>query len=194
MTLMIERERRFLVAACPSRCRSRSMIVQGYLTTGPASVRVRRIDGRFVLTIKTGSGRNRVEIERALAPEEFEALWAVATDLRIAKRRHRIDLDDGNTAELDLFDDDLAGKRLVEVEFTDDQSADEFVAPDWFGREVTEDGRYTNASLARNGWPTATTMSMRASTAPSRWRARSVHEQRARERRPRETAPRSGSR
>ena len=59
-----------------------------------------------------------------------------------------------NTAELDLFDDDLAGKRLVEVEFTDDESADAFVAPDWFGREVTEDGRYTNASLARYGWPT----------------------------------------
>ncbi len=154
MTLMIERERRFLVAREPESLPQPQVIVQGYLTTGPASVRVRRIDGRFVLTIKTGSGRNRVEIERALAPEEFEALWAVATDLRIAKRRHRIDLADGNTAELDLFDDDLAGKRLVEVEFTDDQSADAFVAPGWFGREVTEDGRYTNASLARNGWPT----------------------------------------
>jgi CYTH domain-containing protein len=151
--LMIERERRFLVRRMPDLLPHPQEIVQGYLTTEPAAVRVRRIDDRHVLTIKTGTGRNRVEIERPLSPEEFDALWEVAVELRIAKRRHRIDLDDRNVAELDLFDGELAGRRLVEVEFADDRSADALVVPDWFGREVTDDPRYTNASLARHGWP-----------------------------------------
>ena len=127
--------------------------MQAYLSTGAASVRVRHIDDRFVLTIKTGSGRNRTEIERALTAEEFDALWDAATELRIEKRRHRIPLPDGHTAELDLYDGELAGRRLVEVEFADDDSAEAFTAPTWFGREVTEDNRYTNSSLARSGWP-----------------------------------------
>jgi CYTH domain-containing protein len=150
---MIERERRFLVGRVPEHLPEPQVIVQGYLTTQPAAVRVRRIDGRHVLTIKTGAGRNRVEIERPLSAEEFEALWEVAGELRIAKRRHRIELDDGNIAELDLFDGELSGRRLVEVEFADDVSADALAVPAWFGREVTDDQRYTNASLARHGWP-----------------------------------------
>ena len=150
---MIERERRFLVASLPEPLPEPSRIEQAYVSTGPASVRVRRIDDRRILTIKTGSGRNRHEIERDLDHDEFEAIWAAATELRIAKRRHRIDLGDGLTAELDLYDGSLAGRRLVEVEFDSDDAADDFEPPDWFGREVTEDNRYTNSSLARYGWP-----------------------------------------
>ena len=152
---MIERERRFLVTSLPEPLPVPKRIVQAYLSTGPASVRVRQIgDDRHVLTIKTGSGRNRVEIERDLDADEFRALWDASTELRIEKRRHRIDVGDGLTAELDLYDGDLEGRRLVEVEFADDAAADGFVAPHWFGREVTEDNRYTNSSLARYGWPT----------------------------------------
>lgn len=155
---MIERERRYLVAYVPSALPVPMHIVQGYISTGSspgdASVRVRRVEGRHILTIKTGSGRARTEIERDLTADEFDALWAAATELRIAKRRHLIPLADGHTAELDLFDDELDGRRLVEVEFDDDAAADAFMPPPWFGREVTEDGRYTNASLARHGWPT----------------------------------------
>lgn len=150
---MIERERRYLVASLPDALAQPATIVQGYLVTSPVSVRVRRIDGRHVLTIKAGSGRVRTEIERDLDADEFEALWDQARELRIAKRRHRIDLPGGLVAELDLFDGDLAGRRLVEVEFPDDESADRFTPPPWFGREVTDDNRYTNSSLARRGWP-----------------------------------------
>lgn len=150
---MIERERRYLVDEVPEPLPTPRRIEQGYLTTGRVTVRVRRIDDRHVLTVKTGSGRNRVEVERDLDATEFEELWAAATELRIAKRRHLVPLAGGLTAELDLFDGDLAGRRIVEVEFDDDATADAFVAPAWFGREVTEDPRYTNASLARNGWP-----------------------------------------
>ena len=150
---MIERERRFLVASLPEPLPEPSRIEQAYVSTGPASVRVRRSDDRRMLTIKTGSGRNRHEIERDLDQDEFDAIWAAATELRIAKRRHRIDIGNGLTAELDLYEGSLAGRRLVEVEFDSDDAADDFEPPDWFGREVTEDNRYTNSSLARFGWP-----------------------------------------
>jgi CYTH domain-containing protein len=150
---VIERERRFLVASLPEPLPEPSRIEQAYVSTGPASVRVRRSDDRRILTIKTGSGRNRHEIERDLDQDEFDAIWAAATELRIAKRRHRIDIGNGLTAELDLYDGSLTGRRLVEVEFDSDDAADDFEPPDWFGREVTEDNRYSNSSLARFGWP-----------------------------------------
>ncbi|HZB40093.1 MAG TPA: CYTH domain-containing protein [Ilumatobacter sp.] len=150
---MIERERRFLVESLPEPLPEPNHIEQAYVSTGPASVRVRRQDDQHILTIKTGSGRNRVEIERDLNRDEFQAIWEAATELRIAKRRHRLDLGDGLTAELDLYDGTLEGHRLVEVEFDDDEAADSFQPPHWFGREVTDDNRYTNSSLARYGWP-----------------------------------------
>jgi CYTH domain-containing protein len=150
---VIERERRFLVEELPEPLPEPHHIEQAYVSTGPASVRVRRIDDEHILTVKTGSGRNRHEIERDLTQEEFEAIWAAATELRISKRRHRIDLGDGLTAELDLYDGALEGHRLVEVEFDDDDAADSFQPPAWFGREVTDDNRYTNSSLASYGWP-----------------------------------------
>jgi adenylate cyclase len=150
---MIEVERRFLVDAVPEPLPRPSRLIQGYLMTAPAAVRVRSEDGVYTLTIKSGSGVRRTEIERTLGAAEFDALWEVATDLRIEKRRHRIALDGGHTAELDLFDGDLAGRALVEVEFDDESAAERFTPPPWFGREVTTDGRYTNASLARHGWP-----------------------------------------
>lgn len=153
---MIERERRYLVGELPGDLPVPTHIRQAYLYTQPVSVRVRRRDDELTLTLKAGSGRNRHEIERTLAPEEFEALWSQATELRVEKRRHRLPLDAPNhglTAELDLYGGELAGRQLVEVEFPDDDSADRFTPPAWFGREVTEDNRYTNSSLARNGWP-----------------------------------------
>jgi CYTH domain-containing protein len=150
---VIERERRFLVESVPEPLPEPVRIEQAYVSTGPASVRVRRADDIHTLTVKTGSGRNRHEIERELSADEFEAIWAAATELRISKRRHRIDVGDGLTAELDLYDGALDGHRLVEVEFADDATADEFRPPAWFGREVTDDNRYTNSSLARYGWP-----------------------------------------
>lgn len=152
---MIERERRFLVKALPEPLPHGTAIEQAYISTEPAAVRVRRQGEALTLTVKTGSGLRRVEIERALTPDEFAALWEVATELRIEKVRHRIELDGGFVAELDLFGGGLAGRRIVEVEFPTDGAADDFAPPEWFGREVTDDGRFTNAALARDGWPPA---------------------------------------
>ena len=38
---------------------------------------------------------------------------------------------------------------LVEVEFDSVDAANEFTAPDWFGEDVTESGKYHNSYLSR---------------------------------------------
>lgn len=152
---MIERERRFLVESLPDPLPEGTRIVQGYLVTGPPfSLRVRQRDERHTMTIKIGHGLRRTEIERELSGSEFAALWDLATGSRIDKHRHLVPLDDGHVAELDVYGGELAGHHLVEVEFDDDAAAAAFEPPGWFGPEVTHDGRYTNAALARSGWPT----------------------------------------
>jgi adenylate cyclase len=150
---MNEIERRFLVDEIPDDLPEPAMIEQAYLTVEPVAVRVRRKGDRKILTIKAGAGLTRTEIERDLDDDEFDQLWQLGDALRIVKRRHEIELDDDHTAELDLFDGELAGRRIVEVEFPDEDAAERFDPPSWFGREVTTDTRYNNASLARSGWP-----------------------------------------
>lgn len=54
---------------------------------------------------------------------------------------------------VDEFSGALAGLFLCEVEFSDEAQAGAFVPPQWFGADVTEDGRYKNKSLAENGIP-----------------------------------------
>jgi adenylate cyclase len=39
------------------------------------------------------------------------------------------------------------------VEFDSEAAADAFAPPAWLGRDVTEDGRYKNQRLARDGAP-----------------------------------------
>ena len=48
-----------------------------------------------------------------------------------------------------MFSGKFEGLMLAEVEFPDQESADAFVPPDWFGREVTFTGEYQNSRLSR---------------------------------------------
>ena len=58
------------------------------------------------------------------------------------------------TVELDVYEGDLDGLVTAEVEFPDEASALAFDAPEWLGRDVTEDKRYGNRVLAVEGLPT----------------------------------------
>jgi CYTH domain-containing protein len=70
----------------------------------------------------------------------------------VSKIRYTLPL--GNhIAELDRFEGDLAGLVLVEVEFASVDASRQFSPPEWFGVDVTEDGRYKNKALAVYGTP-----------------------------------------
>ena len=67
----------------------------------------------------------------------------------IEKRRYHIELQDGRIAELYVHGGHLAGFNYIEVEFSTVEKAEAFVPPEWFGREVTEDVRFSYGTLAR---------------------------------------------
>jgi CYTH domain-containing protein len=150
---MAEIERKWLVNDPPAdltELPSRE-IDQGYVAIDAdgTEVRVRRVDGDAVMTIKQGAGRTRAEEEFAIPADRFERLWPLTASRRLHKRRYVIPGPDGLTFELDRYGGDLEGLAVVEVEFPDDHGADAFEVPAWFGREVTDDARYKNQALAR---------------------------------------------
>jgi CYTH domain-containing protein len=162
-----EIERKFLVARLPSDLAGRPgvEIRQGYLSwepSGGVEVRVRARGEARLLTVKRGSGAVRDEVEIALTGEQFDSLWPLTTGRRIRKTRHELPLVPGEeagsapsgiVAELDLYEEALEGLAVVEVEFPTAAAASAFEPPAWFGREVTDDERYKNRSLATLGPP-----------------------------------------
>jgi adenylate cyclase len=157
-----EIERKFLFTDFPAEKASGSRhIEQGYLAAAfssagspPISVRLRRVNEQAAfLTIKAGSGLARTEVELALTPSQFEALWPLTGGRRLTKDRYRVPLFAGSVAEVDIYQGSLKGLATVEVEFSSETEAKAFDPPPWFGKEVTEDPRYQNAALAISGMP-----------------------------------------
>lgn len=146
----MELERQFLVEKLPVLPSIYEELQQGYVAPEP-EIRIRKIgESHFVLTIKRGAGLVREEWETDISQQEYENL---ATRLypgtrMIEKRRYHIALKDGRIAELHVHDGHLAGFNYVEVEFTTVEDAENFVPPEWFGREVTEDARFSYGTLA----------------------------------------------
>lgn len=153
----MEIERKYLVADVPAEVAAGSWtsLRQGYLASGPAGeVRVRDAGGALTLTAKSGAGLVREESEISITRAQFDDLWLLTEGRRIEKRRAVLPAGELRY-ELDVFEGTLAGLVIAEVEFASLEQARAFVAPSWFGREVTDDPRYTNASLALAGVPAA---------------------------------------
>jgi CYTH domain-containing protein len=150
----VEVERKFLVPDTPDLDDTESdEIEQGYLAIGAdGEVRLRRKGEKLVLTAKRGAGISRDEAEVELDPEVFERLWALTEGRRLHKRRHVIPQGD-LTVELDVYEGDLEGLVVAEIEFDSEDDAGRFEPPDWIGEEVTGDERYLNETLATRGAP-----------------------------------------
>ncbi|HET9719541.1 MAG TPA: CYTH domain-containing protein [Solirubrobacteraceae bacterium] len=156
----LELERKWLVSKLPDEVLSvrADAIEQGYLAVeaGGGEVRLRRREGRCFITVKSGSGMVRRELEVELSPEQFDALWPGTEGRRVEKSRRVVALahtPGGLQVELDEYSGALAGLRVAEVEFADEATARSFSAPAWFGAEVTDRDEYRNRSLATRGRP-----------------------------------------
>lgn len=148
----MEIEKKFLLGRMPedlTQYQSKK-IAQGYLCTDPV-VRVRRSDDSYYMTYKGSGLMVREEYNLPLTREAYEHLVSKIDGLLIEKTRYLIPLTDRLTAELDVFEGTLAPLTLVEVEFGSVEEASAFTAPDWFGEDVTESGRYHNSYLSRHG-------------------------------------------
>jgi CYTH domain-containing protein/CHAD domain-containing protein len=147
-----EIERKWLVREMPGGAGGARAIEQGYLALDErGEVRLRRIGEEMLLTAKAGNGKVRDEVEVPVHPGAFEALWPLTEGRRVRKVRHYLPLDGGRLAEIDVFGGTLDWLRTVEVEFETREEAGRFVAPTWFGEELTGDPRYANRSLATEG-------------------------------------------
>lgn len=150
----MEVERKFLVSESPDLDATESdEIEQGYLAVGPdGEVRLRRKGERPLLTAKRGSGLARDEAEIELDGAQFDLLWPLTEGRRLRKRRHLIPHGDLEI-ELDVYEGDLGGLLVAEVEFPSEDEARAFEPPDWIGEDVTGDERYLNETLATRGRP-----------------------------------------
>lgn len=148
----MEIERKFLVKTMPGNLDSypSRQIAQGYLNYSPV-VRIRKSDDEYYLTYKGSGLMAREEYNLPLTREAFEHMLAKIDGQLIQKTRYLIPLGNGLTAELDIFHGTLAPLRMIEVEFSSVEEAASFVAPEWFGDDVTQSGKYHNSFLSANG-------------------------------------------
>jgi CYTH domain-containing protein len=127
---------------------------QGYVALdGAAEVRIRIAGDGATLTVKSGSGLTRTEVEISVDEDQALALWALSEGRRVEKTRYRVPLEGGLVAELDRYEDALAGLSTVEVEFSSEGAATAFTPPAWFGEELTGHPGWSNAALAVHGRP-----------------------------------------
>ena len=147
----MEIERQFLIEALPSLPAQYDTIRQGYVALLP-EIRIRQIgDDNFTLTVKRGAGLVREEWETDISRQEFDILAdrLMPGTRMIEKRRYHMPLDGGLVAEIHIHEGHLAGFSYAEVEFDTVEDAVAFNPPTWFGREVTEDARFSYGTLAR---------------------------------------------
>ncbi|PKM56168.1 MAG: adenylate cyclase [Firmicutes bacterium HGW-Firmicutes-3] len=145
----MEIERKFIVSNIPNQLTTypKKEILQGYVSTNPV-IRIRKSNDEYLLTCKGKGLLAREEFEIPISLVEFEHLSSKLDYYLIHKTRYLIPYGD-YTIELDVFRDRLEGLIMAEVEFPTLEAAHDFATPDWFGKEVTEDGRYQNNALCR---------------------------------------------
>lgn len=148
----MEIERKYLVRQLPEQLEQypHHTIEQGYLCTEPV-IRIRRQDEEFYLTYKSKGFMVREEYNLPLTQESYEHLRPKTDGILISKTRYLLPLENGLTIELDLFNQPYETLRLAEVEFPDEDSANRFVPPSWFGEDVTFSAKYHNSTLSK-GW------------------------------------------
>lgn len=151
--MALEIERKFLVVNDRFKAMSTDEIEieQGYLSlVKERTVRIRVMrtgqGARAVITIKgANSGTVRNEWEYAIPAEDATEMLALCTGNVIRKTRHIVPYR-GFTWEVDVFHGVHNGLVLAEVELPDADVAPPL--PPFLGREVTDDPRYYNSSLA----------------------------------------------
>lgn len=149
----MEIEKKYLTNDLPDNLDSYKyhIIEQAYLTDKPV-IRVRREDDDYYMTYKGSGAKDTAlaheEYNLPLTKESYETLKSKADGNIITKKRILIPYQ-SYTIELDIFDAPFAPLIIAEVEFPSIDEANDFIPPNWFGREVTGEKEYSNSFLSR---------------------------------------------
>lgn len=142
-------------------------ITQGYVRSSVArdaglgaKFRLRQsIDGNgratWTQTRKTGRGMVREEEEIFLTHDQFKTLWPLTRGRRIEKTRSCVQAQAGRHGVWEV--DEFHGIELVMAEIEIHTPSTHVELPAWLEcvavKEVTDDGRFRNSALARDGPP-----------------------------------------
>ena len=162
----MEIEKKYLVKELPDLSQYESKeIEQGYLTRRP-TLRIRKKNDEYIFTYKSkikGESKNinvNDEVERPLTKEAYEKLREKTEGYLIHKTRYLIPIraeytersdafPDELIVELDVFHDRLEGLVFAEIEFPTEDAASRFLTPQWLGKDVSDDHRYSNGYLSQ---------------------------------------------
>lgn len=150
----MEIEKKFLVSFIPGgieKYRKRE-ITQTYISTDP-TIRLRKSDVFYILTVKGKGQIAREELEIPLDERQYTNLLRKTETPAVIKTRYEIPIENGLTAELDVYHGELTGLFTVEVEFQTIEQAESFIPPKWFSSDISLDKRYKNTHLALYGMP-----------------------------------------
>jgi CYTH domain-containing protein len=145
-----EIERKYLVRSedWRSATSSASTFLQAYIASGEdRSVRVRIADGsRAKLTIKIGRDLfSRDEFEYEIPLADAQEMSRQALGVVLEKTRYEVPYE-GYVWEVDVYAGAYTGLVVAEVEMADEHVQPP--VPDWIGREITGDRRYSNLAMA----------------------------------------------
>ena len=137
----------FTLSSYPSH-----IIEQAYLCTNPV-VRIRKEDDNYYMTYKGQGLMVREEYNLPLTMDAYNHLLTKADGNIITKTRYLIPLNDSILnkellIELDVFEGAFEGLYLAEIEFNSEEDANNFIPPNWFGEDVTFDGKYHNSKMS----------------------------------------------
>lgn len=152
----VEIERKFLVRDMPDLSKYPvRLIEQAYLNYSP-TIRIRHDQSdtaeKYELTYKGSGIYAHQEDNLPIDAATYQHLLEKHDGSIIRKKRYMIPVGK-YTAELDVFEGDLSGLVFLEVEFPTEEEERRFIAPSWFGEDVTSTGLYSNARLAKSGLP-----------------------------------------
>lgn len=150
----LEREKTYLAAYLPDDLdESTSEIIQDvYIpeTVDHAVLRLRHRGDTYCITKKEpveGNDSSRQNEHTIwLSKEEYEAL-AASSSKSFTKRRYYYQIN-GHRAEIDVYQEALAGLVVIDFEFTNDEDLENFSPPDIVLVDVTQDALIAGGKLA----------------------------------------------
>lgn len=150
----LEIERRFLVTDCPDLAAAQVRLIEDTYISG-TRMRLRAIthldggDPEFKLCKKypTDDALFGPTTNLYLSAAEYAAL-EILPGRAVRKRRHRMPVGDW-TFSIDVFEGELSGLILSEIEANSVDEVKAIVLPTWVDREVTADPFFSGGSLSQ---------------------------------------------
>lgn len=157
--MALEIERKFLLPEFPEqlieegqlKIVTRHSIDQTYLAIdGGQELRVRKItdldtgEVTFTHTFKNGKGIKREEIEYFISEGLYNQMIEAVNAVALVKERITA-VWNGITVEIDVYSQ--LQLSVLEVEFESLEEAESFTAPEWFGKDVSTEKKYSNKTV-----------------------------------------------